>query len=208
MQIHQYADAEIRTALQSGEPVAVRVQTRYPAGGEVRVEVMESPARPWTLSLRVPGWASAGSSITVDGEQRAVSAGYATVRREFQAGDVVRLSLPLAPRWTRPHPRIDAVRGTVAVERGPLVLALESVDLGASVNDVRVDMSVPPRERDGVTYVNAGTADISEAKWPYGGEDVAAADTSELGEVPLVPYHEWANRGPSTMRVWLPVAPT
>jgi hypothetical protein len=25
-------------------------------------------------------------------------------------------------------------------------------------------------------------------------------------EVPLVPYHDWANRGPSTMRVWLPVS--
>ena len=23
-------------------------------------------------------------------------------------------------------------------------------------------------------------------------------------EVPLVPYHEWAERGPSTMRVWIP----
>jgi uncharacterized protein len=22
--------------------------------------------------------------------------------------------------------------------------------------------------------------------------------------VPLVPYHDWAERGPSTMRVWLP----
>jgi DUF1680 family protein len=23
-------------------------------------------------------------------------------------------------------------------------------------------------------------------------------------DVPLIPYHDWANRGPSTMRVWLP----
>ena len=22
--------------------------------------------------------------------------------------------------------------------------------------------------------------------------------------VPMIPYHQWANRGPSTMRVWLP----
>jgi hypothetical protein len=25
-----------------------------------------------------------------------------------------------------------------------------------------------------------------------------------LDDVPLIPYHRWANRGPSTMRVWLP----
>jgi hypothetical protein len=24
--------------------------------------------------------------------------------------------------------------------------------------------------------------------------------------VALYPYHDWANRGPSTMRVWMPVA--
>jgi uncharacterized protein len=24
-------------------------------------------------------------------------------------------------------------------------------------------------------------------------------------DVPLVPYHDWAERGPSTMRVWLPI---
>jgi DUF1680 family protein len=23
-------------------------------------------------------------------------------------------------------------------------------------------------------------------------------------EIPMLPYHAWANRGPATMRVWLP----
>ena len=27
----------------------------------------------------------------------------------------------------------------------------------------------------------------------------------EWVELPLLPYHAWATRGPSTMRVWLPV---
>jgi len=27
----------------------------------------------------------------------------------------------------------------------------------------------------------------------------------DRGLVPLVPYASWANRGPSTMRVWMPV---
>ncbi|MEX1134827.1 MAG: hypothetical protein WED83_08295 [Acidimicrobiia bacterium] len=26
-------------------------------------------------------------------------------------------------------------------------------------------------------------------------------------DVPLVPYHHWANRGPATMRIWIPVTP-
>jgi DUF1680 family protein len=27
-----------------------------------------------------------------------------------------------------------------------------------------------------------------------------------VGDLTLVPYFTWANRGPSTMRVWLPLA--
>ncbi|MGA7148282.1 MAG: hypothetical protein WBX17_07330 [Microbacterium sp.] len=46
---------------------------------------------------------------------------------------------------------------------------------------------------------------VGEGHWPYGeepqGQPTAPAD------VPLVPYHDWAQRGPSTMRVWIPLAP-
>jgi DUF1680 family protein len=204
LQLHQYAECEVRTRLPNGESVGVRVQTRYPADGDVRVEILDAPSRPWTLSLRVPQWAASGATVTTGDEERSVAPGYVTLRRAFQKGDAVQLTLPLSPRWTWPHPRIDAVRGTVAVERGPLVLCMESVDLGASVNDVRVDTSVPPRDRDGVAHVVAATVDTADPSWPYGSRENAVAGP-ELREVPLVPYHQWANRGPATMRVWLPV---
>jgi DUF1680 family protein len=205
LQVHQYADCEIRTELPGGEPVDVRVETGYPVDGDIRVEVLEAPDRPWTLTLRVPQWAGDGATLaTADGKEE-VGPGSASVTRAFRPGDVVRLTLPVSPRWTWPHPRIDAVRGSVAVERGPLVLCLESVDLGASVNEVRVDTAVPPQDRGGVPHVRVGTVPESDPAWPYG---TAPADTDrpQMREVPLVPYHSWGNRGPSTMRVWLPVA--
>jgi DUF1680 family protein len=175
--------------------------------------------------LRVPSWA-AGATLAVNadaahsgnggagngngsaggsvGEEQPLEPGYATVHRRFQVGDTVVLTLPVRPRWTYPHPRIDALRGTVAVERGPVVLCLESVDLGASVNDVRVDASVSPQDRpDGHTLVRAKSVHLDDASWPYGDEQDGA--TGEPRTVPLVPYHDWANRGPSTMRVWLPL---
>jgi DUF1680 family protein len=178
------------------------VQTGYPADGGVRVVVVEAPARPWALTLRVPAWASGATVRTADGEQVA-EPGYLTLRRAFRPGEVVELELPVLPRWTRPHPRIDAVRGAVAVERGPVVMCLESVDLGTPVDDVRVDPSAPPRDCDGVPHVLAGTASVGEPAWPYG--PPGSAGRPELREVALVPYHSWGNRGPSTMRVWLPV---
>ena len=46
----------------------------------------------------------------------------------WRPGDKVTLELPLAPRLTAPHPRIDAVRGCLAIERGPLVYCVEQAD--------------------------------------------------------------------------------
>ena len=202
LQLHQYAPAEISTTLPDGSALSVRVETGYPAHGAVRLVVVEAPARPWALTLRVPSWASGATVRTADGVQRA-EPGYLSLRRAFCPGEVVELELPVTPRWTRPHPRIDAVRGAVAVERGPLVMCLESVDLGAPVEDVRVDPSRPPCDSDGAARVLAGTVPVGEPAWPYG--PTTASQAPALREVTLVPYHSWGNRGPATMRVWLPV---
>ena len=42
--------------------------------------------------------------------------------------------------------------------------------------------------------------------WPYGDEIDAAPVGASVQEVALVPYHDWAERGPSTMRVWIPTS--
>src|SRR6185437_124274 len=70
---------------------------------------------------------------------------YVAVRRRWAAGDVVELSLPLTVRFVEADERIDAVRGCVAIERGPLVYAVEQVDQGDGVvvDDLSVDPSAP-----------------------------------------------------------------
>lgn len=207
VQLHQYASATVRTRIGDGREVALRVGTGYPADGRVQVTILQAPPTPWTLRLRVPGWAQ-GAQLTVGDERQAVGAGYATVTRTFAVGDVVVLDLPVVARWTFADPRVDAVRGQVAVERGPLVLCLESTDLGSDVDGVRVRTDVDPVERDGVVLVAASTLDLGDSAWPYGEEPDAGVvqGATDRGLVPLVPYHHWANRGPSTMRVWMPRA--
>ena len=164
VQLHQYAPATIRTMLDDGREIALEVATEYPREGSVRVRVLTDAAEPWTLSLRVPAWAeSARLVLRPDGGEPAqtwsAAPGTASVSRAFSAGDVVELELPIAPRFTSPDPRIDAVRGCLAVERGPEVYALESIDLvdagigAADVADVLLDATVPPRESDGRVLV-------------------------------------------------------
>ncbi|MGW7202380.1 glycoside hydrolase family 127 protein [Streptomyces sp. NPDC054837] len=203
LQLHQYADAEITT-----DGIALRIRTDYPSDGRVTVRVARSPDHPWTLSLRVPAWAEGATAWLVDpdGGRRAVAPGTAEVTRVFRPGDETVLELPVRPRWLGVDPRVDAIRGTAAVQRGPLVYCAESVDLphGHEVDAVRVDPSARPEGRaDGSVVVAGEISAPGDRPWPYPPFDAPPTAGDRAGIV-LVPYHSWANRGPSTMRVWLP----
>ncbi|WP_348525137.1 hypothetical protein [Luteimicrobium album] len=202
VQLLQYVTGQVRAEL-AGGTVRLEIATRYPADGVVAVTVVEAPDRPWDLTLRVPVWAE-GATVE-DGGRVARAQGPGHVVSNLAAGDVVVLRLPLTPRWTYPDPRIDAVRGTVAVERGPLVLCAESVDLpdGVDLETLCVDPMLPPRPDGDGALVEATSVAFAEPDGaPYGPLPVPSAVRSV--ECRLVPYHRWANRGPSTMRVWLP----
>jgi uncharacterized protein len=205
VQLHQYVDANIASTTASGEPIALSVTTDYPYDGRVRIEVTDAPGDPWTLRLRVPAWATEGADLVVDGERVPVAPGYADVERRFESGDVVELELPVRARWTWADPRIDAVRSQVAVERGPLVYCMESTDLGADVASIRVLTDEPPLEEDGQVLIRLWREPADDGRWPYGRRRPAHRVGHEPRLVPLLPYHRWGNRGPCTMRVWLPV---
>jgi uncharacterized protein len=50
----------------------------------------------------------------------------------------VRLRLDLSPRLTYPDPRVDALRGCVAIERGPFVYCFEQTDQSARLDELAV----------------------------------------------------------------------
>lgn len=203
VQIHQFGDIDIRTTLDCAGDIALSVRTGYPHEGSIRVEILEAPDREFGIELRIPSWAT-DARMSLNGHD--VPAGR-VLRRHFLAGDVVVLVLPMEPRITHPHPQIDAVRGTVAVERGPLVLCAEDVDLpaGYTVNDITLDAAHGLHTSgDGHTLARAHLRHPSAAAWPYADHH----DTTSTGTVDLnlVPYYTWGNRGPATMRVWIPAA--
>jgi hypothetical protein len=202
VQLHQYGDYRVSVAL-AGGTLTLQVSSDYPFGGTASVKVIEAPAREVTLRLRVPAWAR-GSAVLSE-TPAARTPGHVEVRRVFRAGDSVDIAFPAGARVTYPDPRIDAVRGTFAVERGPLVLVLESPDLpaGWTVNEVTADPGSITDDSDGAAIdVYRRSPDTGE--WPY-----APGRTGREGErarARLIPYHQWANRGPGTMRAWLPLA--
>ncbi|HZW41546.1 MAG TPA: glycoside hydrolase family 127 protein, partial [Agromyces sp.] len=145
------------------------------------------------------------SGSAAENEAAVLSESVHTVERNFSAGDVIELRLPMEPRFSSAHPRIDAVRGQAAVERGPLVLALEDIDLpdGVDVEHVEIDPTFSPVDDIDGAIVGLRRRTASEDEWPY---TATAAQLGELFTAKMRPYKDWANRGPSTMRVWLPIS--
>ncbi|WNM23740.1 glycoside hydrolase family 127 protein [Demequina capsici] len=202
-----YEAGEWNIAVDGGR-LGFHVETRYPDDGTVRVVIDEAPPTGAGLRLRIPSWSRGAVAAGPRGEATPEpgwwDAGAVSV------GDVVTLSLDVAPRLTWPDRRIDAMRGTVAVERGPLVLCLESTDLpeGASFEDASILASEPVlAEADGASVtLRLGDGTVASGGLPAYGSAPSVAATTTTAQVPLVPYHRWGERLPSQMRVMLPVA--
>ena len=85
----------------------------------------------------------------------AAADGWWPVTRRWQVGDRLVLTLPVDPRLTIADPRVDAARGCVAIERGPLVYCVESADHpGQRLDDLVLDVpafgSSPDTTADGL----------------------------------------------------------
>jgi uncharacterized protein len=213
IQIHQFTDATLD--LGGDHSVVLETRTGYPWIGDVEITVSATTDSAWCLSLRVPGWATGaragvngGPPVTADGP------GYLRIERSWVAGDTVRLEFEMPVRLTVADPRVDAVRGCVAVERGPLVYCAEAADNpGLDLAQIQLDTSVALgvteiAEWPGVKAVRA--RGLSRAS-PHSEEalyhGLAPGERSETPiDFTLIPYYLWGNRTSGPMRVWLPRA--
>ena len=204
IQIQQYATADIDAVVAGGGPVRLHVETAYPWDGHVVITVLETPDTSWTLGLRVPGWCRS-ATLSIGSDVRAVADGtrLAMERRAWHAGDQVVLELDMPVRISAPHPRADALRGTLAIERGPLVYCIETADLpaGVELEELEIEPTVQPVAvpRNDVTPGLVGLRLEAFRRSPDG-----AREDGGPVIVGAIPYFAWANRGVGAMRVWIP----
>jgi DUF1680 family protein len=217
VQIQQYLDAELEAGRRAG-PIRLRMRSEAPWGATTTVTVLDTPPDAWTLSARIPEWASGATLSVVGGRSRAARAGsYARVRRRWRRGDRVHIELPLSPRFVEVDPRVEAMRGQVALQRGPLLYCWEACDQPSGVDlataSVDIQAKVETDHRSGrfgeAVWLNTPGSAMTE---PDGADLYRDARTAPLPEgrpVGLVaaPYAMWANRRRGRMRVWMPRTP-
>lgn len=147
-----YTNCTSRLNLQ-GERFMLDQITRMPAVGDVkfRISQLNSPLR-FRLHLRLPDWAvrrnapgtpyiyigvqPASPTVLVNGraveEVKPDGQGYLVIDREWQRGDEVFLRFPLEPQYVRraESKSGNAIRGEVALQRGPQVYVITTPTSG------------------------------------------------------------------------------
>ena len=216
VQLHQYVTGSLDAPVKGGL-VRISTETNYPWEGVVHLTVDETVAEDWTLSMRVPEWCP-GATVRI-GPERLAESGPGTIEltRRWSVGEELTLELAVSPRVTAPDLRIDAVRGTIALERGPLVYAIEDADLpdGKSVESIEVAeapiledafQSEPGLQE--MTWISLDATlrnDEPGPSWPYrslpGRSSLAGGQRIR---VRALPYFAWVNRAALGMRIWLP----
>ena len=217
IQIHHYASADISCELTSEQRVKLNLMTGYPWEGLIRLKVMESGEAPWVLSLRMPEW-SKNPTLSINGKKvkkPSLEKGYLILERKWQVEDSIELELGMEPMLVASNPRIEATRGCLAIQRGPIVYCLEDIDqeLKGRLLDVEIEKNKPLATRweddflGGIMVVEAGGQFIDREEWHgslYRPATFPVQEAAHPARLIAIPYYAWGNRKIGGMRVWIP----
>lgn len=199
--------------------VALSQQTNYPWDGDITITIDKNNAGRFALKIRIPGWVKGkvvpsdlysyadgkrlGYLISVNNQQLYPEIhDYITIDRQWKKGDKVQIHFDMEPRVVRANNKVEADRGMVAVERGPLVYCAEHPD-----NDFDIFSALVNQE----PQFQLGKAEIAGIPVVTLTTEAQALDFNKQGkltvkdqELTLIPYFAWCHRGSGKMRVWLP----
>jgi DUF1680 family protein len=206
--------------LDNGTALQVDQQTRYPWDGAVKISVQPSAPARFTMNVRVPGWARNEAVpgdlyrfadkppgelvVKVNGRIQSVrlEKGYAGITRTWNKRDVVELSFPMPVRRILAYEKVSADAGRVALQRGPIVYALEWADNpGGKVRNLvlpdteALSTAFEPDLLNGVQVIRGHAIGLSY--------DAAGNLQRKEQNFTAIPYYAWANRGKGEMAVWI-----
>lgn len=204
---------EIRLTVREAPEGPVDLRLRVP-GWSDGASVQVTPAELNRHSCE--GGNPPGDSLPLGRREPQPAGDYAALRRVWAPGDRVILRLPMPPRRLVSDPRVTANVGRVALARGPLIYCVEShdrpgleQDAFALPDDAAVATGPADERLPGMTLLDTtavplpGTPERGALYQSVSGASQADGAPTARVSIRAIPYFAWANRGPSTMDVWL-----
>lgn len=210
-------------------------QTPYPFGDNIRLTIDKGRGA-MDMKIRIPGWVrnrpvpstlyayTDGKRptfrISVNGQPatgRLTDDGYYTIRRQWRKGDRVDIHFDMEARTVQANGYVEADRGMVCVERGPIVYCAEWPDNAFNLRNVLINHQ--PTFTTTTMPLTAFIPDSAglQLDTPRGltlttlttdAQTLAFDDQGRLRtenvRLKLIPYYAWAHRGNGNMKVWLP----
>ncbi|MBO5635233.1 MAG: glycoside hydrolase family 127 protein [Bacteroidales bacterium] len=204
----------------NGKDVILRQETGYPWNGDVQITIDKNSAKTFSLKLRIPGWVrgevapgelykyadgkSLSYKVLVNGEEVSseLDKGYFTITRSWKKGDKVSLHLDMEPRVVTAREEVEADRGRIAIERGPIVYCAEAADNSFPVRSVLMgpDPAMTVSHGDVLGYPVEKISTIVQTLH-YDQMGRLRVDDVKLN---MIPYYAWCHRGAGEMTVWFP----
>lgn len=203
-----------------GKSIVLEQSTHYPWKGDVTINIRKNNAGAFTLKVRIPGWAQdqvvpsdlytyadgkhSGYTLKVNGEEvdAKLEKGYFCIDRRWKKGDKVDIHFVLEPRTVKANNKVEADRGRVAVERGPIVYCAEWPDNAFDVRGILINQTphFEVVDKPDMLYgIELLQTDAQTLKY-----DEQGRLTVNDVKLKLIPYYAWAHRGAGAMTVWLP----
>jgi uncharacterized protein len=207
-----------------GSDIEIIQKTDYPWNGLVEITVNPAEKKKFTMKVRIPGWARnevlpgnlysfndglvPKPSIKVNGKlvHPDIEKGYITINRNWKAGDKITVELPMDVRKVIADSRVEADKGKIAIERGPLMYCAEwPYTKEGRILNLLFDEKAKFTAIFNDTLLN-GVEVVRTTARPAKYSLKKEVEKGDLQEITLIPYYAWNNKGPGEMAVWLPVS--
>ncbi|MCJ7649436.1 MAG: glycoside hydrolase family 127 protein, partial [Candidatus Lokiarchaeota archaeon] len=195
----------------NGEIIELHQKTNYPWNGLVEIDVNPSKSMEFSIALRIPGWVrnnpvpsdlyhymtSNEEKVRLEMNNKLVdlviSDGYCIINQTWKKGDRILIEFPMPIRRVLAHKKVKECNGMVALERGPIVYCIESIDNDnvekLKLNDnTHLDHEYQEELLNGIIRITGNMQNLeTNAEQPFY----------------AIPYYAWAHRGRSEMVVWM-----
>lgn len=204
-----------------GEEIGLKQRTNYPWDGNVVLTVnKKNQTASFSINLRLPGWLrdevvasdlykfvdrqKKNYSVLVNGKpvDYQFENGFVKINRVWQDNDSIEFKIPMEVKRIISHFNVEANRGRIALQRGPLVYCAEGIDNNGYarnlllISDQAFDTEFRENLLNGVKVITTNAYGVKLE------EDQTTLNRS-IQNFFAIPYYAWAHRGKTEMSVWI-----
>ncbi|WP_299093355.1 beta-L-arabinofuranosidase domain-containing protein [uncultured Metabacillus sp.] len=208
--VHLYVQGEATFHLH-GQEIKLKQKTDYPWNGKISITLDLESSATFGVKLRIPEWCKK-AQLKVNNKEIEITdlfdKGYVRIEREWKNNDRVELELFMPIERIYSHPKVRQNVNTVAIQRGPIIYCLESIDNSCSLHEI----SLPPEGvlksvydetlLGGVVKIIGEAELVDDDDWENKLYSTNKPKNKPF-QITAIPYYAWDNRASGQMRVWI-----